>query len=276
VSVADAAHALVQLLQTLGPPRPAAALEGALLAPPAGWVSPVTTNPWRYKVVAFDLDGTLLRGDDFVFSWERVWRALNVSPAVQNELRRAYRRKAGEDPSPRSRVAAYRQWCEKAVEHFRKRGLTRNRLSEIAAPLRLTHNCRETLQQLRQHGMVVGIISGGIDTFLLDRFPDYRDFVDFAFINQLKFADSGVVCDVDATAYDFEGKADALRVMCERAGCDESETVFVGDHFNDESVMLSAALSIAYPPHDQVSEGVATASIHEDDLSTLLPRILVA
>ena len=40
--------------------------------------------------------------------------------------------------------------------------------------------------------------------------------------------------------------------------------------------MLSAALSIAYPPHDQVSEGVATASIHEDDLSTLLPRILVA
>ena len=84
-----------------------------------------------------------------------------------------------------------------------------------------------------------------------------------------------VVCDVDTTAYDFEGKAEALRVMCERAGCDESETVFVGDHFNDEAVMLSAALSIAYPPHDQVSEGVATTCINEDNLSTLLSWILV-
>lgn len=274
-TVADAAHALVELIRTLGP-RPATnTVAGAVLAPAADWVSPVTNNPWRYKLVAFDLDGTLLRGEEFVFSWERVWRALKVSSAVQNELRRAYRKKAREDPAPRVRIAAYRHWCEKAVEHFRKRGLTRARLTEIAAPLQLTSHCRETLQQLRQNGMVIGIVSGGIDTFLVDRFPDYRDYVDFVFINRLRFGENDVVCDVDATAYDFEGKADALRIMCERAGCDESETVFVGDHFNDEAVMLSAALSIAYPPHDQVADGVATMSIHENDLSTILPKIFV-
>lgn len=124
--------------------------------------------------------------------------------------------------------------------------------------------------------MVLGIISGGIDTFLIDRFPDYRDCVDFVFINRLLFADNEVVSGVDASAYDFEGKADALKVMCARAGCDESETVFVGDHFNDEAAMLSAALSIAYPPQDEVSQGVATTSIYMDDLSTILPRILVS
>lgn len=275
VTVADAADALVELLRTIGPRRTAKAVEGAILAPPAAWISPVTSNSWRYKLVAFDLDGTLLRGDQFVFSWERVWRTLKFSAAVQNDLRREYRKKARENPAPLARIAAYRQWCDKAVKHFRKRGLTRARLTEIAAPLRLTANCRETLQELRRNGMVIGIISGGIDTFLVDCFPDYRDYMDFVFINSLKFGENNVVCDVDATAYDFEGKADALRVMCERAGCDESETVFIGDHFNDEAVMLSAALSIAYPPHDHVANGVASTSIHEDDLSTILPRILV-
>lgn len=61
---------------------------GLIHAPPATWVAPAQQNSWRYKVAAFDLDGTLLRGIDFVFSWERVWGELKVSKNVQKELRR--------------------------------------------------------------------------------------------------------------------------------------------------------------------------------------------
>ena len=55
---------------------------GVFHHPPAGWVSPVQRNKWRYKLVAFDLDGTLLRADGFAFSWEAVWRNLRPRPSL--------------------------------------------------------------------------------------------------------------------------------------------------------------------------------------------------
>lgn len=280
----DAAERLRELLNELrAAARPA--LDGARAAPRArrgllhepapDWVSPAARNRWRYKVVALDLDGTLLRGGDFAFSWERVWRELNVSKAIQNELRRAYRLAADAAPTPEARIGAYRKWCEAAVEHFRQRGLTRAKLREVAARLQLTLRCREALVQLRDAGVVTAIISGGIDTFLEDLFPEFRAHVDFVFVNQLLFDEQGGLTGVEASAYDFEGKAEALSYVCKRAHCSAAETVFVGDRFNDEQVMLHAALAIAYPPQDLATEGVAAVSIREDDLTRILPHVFV-
>src|SRR6185436_15892158 len=99
---------------------------------------------------------------------------------------------------------------------------------ELCEPLALTQRCRETLVKLREEGVVTAIISGGINTFLEDKFPDFREYVDFAFINELIFdaSDPGLLQGVRATAYDFQGKADALDLICEKAGCSPAEAVF--------------------------------------------------
>jgi phosphoserine phosphatase len=203
-----------------------------------------------------------------------VWGELKVSKSVQKDLRREYKLKAAGVTSEQ-RIAAYRRWCEAAVTHFRQRRLTRAKLREIATPLELTGNCRETLAKLRAEGVVTAIISGGISTFLEDRFPDFRDYLDFVFINELRFDSEGVVQDVVATSYDFEGKADALGLVCSRARCADTETVSVGDRFNDEAIMLRAQVAIAYPPMDKMTADVAAISITENDLSLILPHILV-
>ena len=248
---------------------------GILHQPPANWSSPVLHNPWRYKVAAFDFDGTLLRGKDFEFSWEAVWKGLGFSTNIQKQLKREYRKKSEADPSRSARVAAYQAWCEKACDHFKSRGLTRNQLKEFAQPLELTKNCREALAELRAKGLAVAIISGGINTFLEDTFPDFRDFVDFAFINELLFADTGKLTGVRASSYDFYGKPEALDVVCERVGCNTDETMFVGDHFNDEAIMLKVDKAIAYPPRDVVAKNAAQIPIDEDNLLAILPYILV-
>jgi phosphoserine phosphatase len=80
---------------------------------------------------------------------------------------------------------------------------------------------------------------------------------------------------VKATAYDFQGKADALDIVCKRAECSPEEAVFVGDHFNDETIMLQVKLAIAYPPQDEIARAVSQISIAEDDLMLILPHILV-
>ena len=249
---------------------------GILQQPPADWKSPVLRNQLRYKLAAFDFDGTLLRGKDFDFSWEAVWKSLGFAADIQKRLKRAYRREIDADPSRAARVAAYQAWCEKACDHFKRRGLTRSQLKEIAQPFSLTQNCREAMAELRAKGLAIAIISGGINTFLEDAFPDFRDYVDFTFINELVFSDAGALTGVRATAYDFQGKAEALDVVCERVGCNADETLFIGDHFNDEAIMLKVDKAIAYPPNDLVANNSAQVSITDDNLLAILPHVLVA
>ncbi len=281
--LSGAAQRLVDLIDTLKQEAPAGSQGsagsigggGVILQPPAGWKSPVIDNPYRFKLAAFDFDGTLLRGEGFDYSWEVVWQGLGFSRAIRQDLRRGYRLQTDKDASRGARVGAYRQWCEKAVAHFRTRKLTRTQLRELCKPLALTVNCREALTQLREAGVVTAIISGGIDTFIADTFPDYRDYFDFVFINELLFSDDGLLSGVRASEYDFKGKAEALDLINARIGSTPGEAVFVGDHFNDEAIMLRVDKAIAYPPKDAVVEGVLHEAIYEDDLLEVVPHVLV-
>jgi phosphoserine phosphatase len=248
---------------------------GVLHEPEPAWLSPLSKNHWRYKTVAFDLDGTLLRGENFQFSWELVWSGLGFSRGIQSDLKRAYRRSVQENPGDAERIQAYREWCQKACDYFVSRNLTRDQLSGIAKPLSLTKNLLPALTRLRREGFVVGIISGGINCFLEDKLPDFREWFDFVFINELTFDRGGNLEGVIATEYDFEGKAKALQHMCKRARCTEDEAVFVGDGFNDETIMLAACMSIAYPPKDQAVKGVSQTHIAEDNLELVVPYICV-
>jgi HAD superfamily phosphoserine phosphatase-like hydrolase len=248
---------------------------GLLHQPPAEWLSPIQRNPWRYKVVAFDLDGTLLRAPGFSFSWELIWRGLGFGKGIQNELKREYRQRTAPDTTKDARIKAYQDWCDKAVAQFKARDLTRSKITDLCQQLSLTQQCREALTRLRQEGVVTALISGGVNTVLEDRFPDFRDYMDFVFINELVFTEDGHLDGVLATAYDFNGKADALDVVCEKVGCSPDETVFVGDHFNDEMIMLKASKAIAYPPQDDIAQNASQVSIAEDNLMLIVPHVLV-
>jgi HAD superfamily phosphoserine phosphatase-like hydrolase len=247
---------------------------GQLWVPPIDWVSPARSNRNQFKVAAFDLDGTLFRGDDFVFSWDLLWSGLGFARRTQDDLKRRYLRASRPPASKADRIRAYEAWCDAAVEKFRAAGLTRSRLREMSVALRLTANCREALRQLRDAGVTTALISGGINTFLEDVFPDYRDYFDFVFINELTFDDNQVVEGVLATAYDFEGKLEALKRVCARVGCTTDEAVFVGDQINDRDVLLSSGLGIAYPASELVVTDAAGALVAKDDLLEVSAKIL--
>ncbi|MCS6303700.1 MAG: hypothetical protein H8K07_08550 [Nitrospira sp.] len=154
------------------------------------------------------------------------------------------------------------------------RKVTRKQLADMFAPLALTKNCRQALQQMRHEGFVLAVISGGVNVLLEEKMPDYRELFDFVFINELLFDRNGALHDVVATEYDFEGKAEALSDICKRVGCHpKEEAAFVGDAFNDEAIMLTAGLSIAYPPKDEVVGGIAV-SIKEDNLDLVRQMLM--
>jgi phosphoserine phosphatase len=118
------------------------------------------------------------------------------------------------------------------------------------------------------------LVSGGIDTFLEDKIPDYKQWFDHVFINRLRFDDNGFLRGVEATPYDFEGKADAIDLVCREHGFTSREAVFVGEGFNDDHVAASVGLSIAYPPTSQGIASIADVTIDRDDLTAILEHVI--
>jgi HAD superfamily phosphoserine phosphatase-like hydrolase len=216
----------------------------------------------RYRVIGFDLDGTLLRG--YEFSWTLVWNYLNVPEAIWKEARRRYLN--GE--------MSYREWCEHDYNHMRQRGLRRQDFKQITSTVQPTKNLRAALQLLRSEGFVLAIISGGIDAFVAEKLSDTRELFDYICINKLSYDDQGIINGIEATPFDFEGKAVALEAICKRHGFSLAEAVFVGEAHNDAFAAKAAGLSIAYPPHEAPYTAAARVSIADVDLLKILDHVL--
>lgn len=235
-----------------------------VLAPPPAPPPRTTSGLRQFKAVGFDLDGTLIRG--LTFSWTRIWQDLGFKKSVYREAMKRYLR--GE--------CTYEEWTTWAVARYRERRLTKARLIELAAELELTHNFDIGIKTLRDAGYRLAIISGGIDTLLYAKIPKADELFDDVFINRLKFDAEGVVEGVEPTPYDFAGKADALKLVAQRAGSSLENAVFVGDAFNDAHVSRVAGLSIAYPPQDQQVDALTDIQVDDDDLTAVAEAILNA
>jgi phosphoserine phosphatase/pimeloyl-ACP methyl ester carboxylesterase len=223
---------------------------------------PQSLSKRGYRVIAFDLDGTLLRGIDF--SWTVVWKHLGFPEAVYRGAMRDYRKGR----------TTYQEWCELACRHFREKGLRRSDFARIVSGISVTRNLLETLTTLKSSGFILAIISGGIDTFIEEKIPNAAELFDYICINRLSFEKpSGLISGVDSTPFDFEGKTVALEAICKRHGCTLKEAVFVGEGFNDEDVVNKAGLSIAYPPGETAIDA-ASIAVKEDDLSRILDHVL--
>jgi HAD superfamily phosphoserine phosphatase-like hydrolase len=242
--------------------------------PPSPESSPLP-KPGQFKLVAFDVDGTLLQGEYFTWSWALVWSFLRFSDSVRRNLMNKYLDKveAGEE----GWHDAYQAWCDEAAEKFKERGLNQSHFAEIAKTLRPVVGLKETIQVLKDAGIRLAIISGGIDQIVTEKLADYIDAFDHYFINKFLFDSQGLFTGVKASPYDFKGKWEAVQKICADNGLSPKEAVFVGDGFNDVHVLGNVGRTICF------------ASVHADlgrraeinippgnpsDLREILPYIL--
>lgn len=233
--------------------------------PANGKIKPIAVKPpdWlRYKLVAFDLDGTILRG--YKFSWTLVWKYLGYSDGLQRTGMRRYL----------TSKMSYKQWCDWACQLFIDKDLKKDDFKKITEKVSLTRNFHTTLKKLKKEGLILALISGGMDTFMYEKIPDADELFDYIFINRLVFDEHNRLKEINTTEYDFAGKANAIKLICEANGIETAESIFIGEGFNDEDAATIAGLSIAYPPISDGLEVIADVKITEDDLSLILPHVL--
>ncbi len=215
----------------------------------------------RYKLVCFDLDGTVI--DETIFIWQTLHEALGTDKELRKKALDSFF----------SGKITYADWAQHDFQMWKDAGGDKATILKAIKPLRLMNGAKDVIKSLKKQGVKLAIISGSIDVALSHVLPDYRSYFDDVFINKLVFDSSGELVEMIPTPYDFEHKASALKEICEREGILPSECVFVGDHDNDVFIAELAGLSIAFNCKSDRLAQVADVVVKEKDLRQILEFI---
>ncbi|NIP40614.1 MAG: HAD-IB family phosphatase, partial [Candidatus Aenigmarchaeota archaeon] len=141
----------------------------------------------KYKLVVFDVDGTLIDNIEFI------WVTLHEFFDLQNSPERI---RAKEEFL--SKKIIYQQWADIDTELLKKHGANRETMLKAVERAKVMRGAIETLKALKEKGIKTAIISGSIDFLIEKLIPDYEEFFDYVFINKISFDSKGEIRGIKA------------------------------------------------------------------------------
>jgi len=225
-------------------------------------MSPDDSNTLPFDLVAFDIDGTLVREPDGLTVWEVLNREFLGTSEINRERFELF--KQGK--------ISYAEWVALDIEGWRDVGATRDDLVAAFGSLEPVDGVREALETLKGHGLRLVVISGTLDLMLRTLLPDHL--FDEIHANHIGFDDGGCISHWRATPFDMEGKEKLLRAIALREAIPLARCAFVGDSVNDLWIARAAGMSLAFNPKSAELERVADVVLRSDDLREILPHLI--
>jgi phosphoserine phosphatase len=213
----------------------------------------------KFKLVAFDVDGTLTVGG--------LWPRLHKHMCVPEQINKGNLEKF------KNGQLVYEDWVKHDIMLFKELGANKSKLMDGLKDFELIEGGLELIQELKKAGYKLAIVSGTLNIVLEKIFPDYEKYFDYTFFNHILFDENGEIIGHEVTPYDNEGKAEALKLIAEKEGLDLSECVFIGDNFNDVEIAKAAGLSIAFNCKSEALAEVADVVVMGHDMRNLLDYI---
>ena len=216
----------------------------------------------KYKLVCFDVDGTLI--DNIKFSWQIFHDYFQTD---------RHRREDARDKFFNGHIT-YKQWAEHDINLWKEKNAKKQDFLMAIQHLKLMDGAFETLEELRKNKIKLAIISGSFNIVLEKFIPNYQEFFDDVFLSRIYFDENGCIKRVEATEFDMDAKALALKKIAEKEKINIQECVFVGDYLNDIKIMQEAGLGIAFNCEHEELKQIADVVIEKKDLREILKYIL--
>lgn len=201
-------------------------------------------NQTHKYLVAFDVDGTLIRG--IRHSWTLLWEELGLSNDFSSQRKKEFK----------NGKISYLDWVEMDANDLINHKFSMEHISRIVSDKShcwLTKNLVDAVNKLKDNGVVVCIISGGVDAILFELLPNAGELFDEVLINRFIFDNEGFFKKISPTEYDWDdskkgvvGKNRGLERLCEKYNIPIYNSIFVGDDLNDFKAMTIAGKRIFY------------------------------
>lgn len=182
----------------------------------------------RYKLVAFDMDGTLILGDS---CWGVIHRYFGTKGSANRHLR-AY--EAGEIDYPEFMRRDIALW--RPVPTLQK-------IKDILSSYSIAPNVREVVGEVRRRGYLTAIVTGGLDVLADDVARDLG--IPHVLANGLGADERGYLTGEGILRVEPSQKDGNLVQLARRLGVSPEECVAIGDSKHDAKFLKLAGLGVA-------------------------------
>jgi len=204
----------------------------------------------RFKLVVFDVDGTLMKS----FSWQ----CLHESLGTWNRGRKYFEQFFHGE-------ITYEEWARLDAALWKGRPL--EKIQQIVDTMPYTDGAREVLTTLRRKGFKVVLLSAGL-SLVTERIRKEIG-VDAALANELIVKNGFLTGEVKVNV-SFHNKDEALNSILKKFNAGMNNCIAVGDDETLISLFKKAGLAIAFNPRSKNVEKHADTVVKSNDLHDIL------
>ena len=211
----------------------------------------------KYKIVVFDMDGTLTR---HVSSWQLIHEKLGMWDEDACHYQEQFLK---------GRIS-YRRFCE--LDAKRWKGLPAADIISHLHAIPYNKNVKSSLQKLKQRGFKLAIISTGLDLLAFKIKKDLA--IDYCICNKL-FVDKGRLTGEVKINISHGEKGKIFRMLLKQARIKPEEAIFVGDSATDIPAAKEAGYAIAFNALDSGLTEIVDYNCCTKDFKEVFNRIMI-
>jgi phosphoserine phosphatase len=209
----------------------------------------------NYKLVIFDLDGTLTRERSI---WEYIHEHLGKWYGFADKYQERFL--AGE--------ISYEKFCELDAQVWK--GMKIEELVEIAKTVSFYPGADELIHYLRSKGLKLAMVSSGLS--VLSDWVHQRYGFDYSVSNKL-IEENGILTGKVRIQVYYDQKAKWVRKILEQFEVRPDETIAIGDSLGDKDMLQMAGYSVAFNSSCQDLEEIADICVRNQNLADIIPKL---
>ena len=208
-----------------------------------------------YKLVIFDLDGTLTQERSI---WEYIHKQLGKWYGFAEEYQEQFL--AGK--------ISYEEFCERDAQVWK--GMKVEEVLEIVKAVPFHSGVNELISYLKQKGLKLSMVSSGLS--LVSNWVHERYGFDYSVSNDLLHENGVLTGKVKIQVY-YDKKAEWVEMIQKKFGVKSEEVIAIGDSSGDLDMFQMVGFSIAFNSSCDDLDQISNIRIQSRNLADIIPKL---